>query len=154
MCGSLCVFVDRWPKKGSDLRHFWPASECLEGPFCLFWCENHTKSCARENLRGWKRKTKDVGQLGVRLRNRDSEIQALDAGWSVGSKTWIQSSLRAVWSEERRHRAVMTVSRDESVSLVSYVGFSQSSRDSHTYIQRMIKNANFTFLRFAVLNPC
>ena len=22
VCGSLCVFVDRWPKKGSYLRYF------------------------------------------------------------------------------------------------------------------------------------
>ena len=95
VCGYLSVFVDGWPKKESYLRHFLPASECLEGSLCLFWREDHS-----EDLRDWKKRTKDVGQSGVRLRSRE-----------FGSMTRVQNCRRAVWSQERRHRAVRTMTR-------------------------------------------
>ena len=62
MCESLCVFVDRWPKKGSYLLHFLPASDCLEGPFSLFWHEDHKELCPCEPARP-EEGTKDAGSL-------------------------------------------------------------------------------------------
>ena len=78
VCESLCAFVDRWPKKRSYLWHFWPASECLEGPLCLFWREDHTKSCARGNLRERKKKTKDVNSALIRPASPRSQSQLTD----------------------------------------------------------------------------
>ena len=34
------------------------------------------------------------------------------------------------------------------------MGFLQSYHNSHINIRRILKSAHFTFLRFAVLNPC
>ena len=65
VCVSVCVHG--WvTKEGSYLWHLWPTLECLEGPLCLLWHKDYTKSYARKNLRDWKR--------GQRK-------------WSVGSET-------------------------------------------------------------------
>ena len=113
ICEGLCVFVDKWPKKGSYLMHFWPASKCLEGPLCLFWREDHTRDL--------KKRTKDVRQLEVRLRSRERFKPKMQS-WSVGSKTWVQNSRRAAWIQERRHRTVKTMVRGVS-TFGSCVGF-------------------------------
>ena len=33
--GSPCAFMDGWPMKGSYPQYLSPASECLQGLFCL-----------------------------------------------------------------------------------------------------------------------
>ena len=64
-----------------------------------------------------------------------------------------EQSLGGVWSQERRHGAVKMKTRWVSI-FGCYVGFSQSSRDNHTWhTHKMWKVPNFTFLHFAVLNP-
>ena len=73
--GCMCVFVDGCPKKRSYLQQFWPMSDHLEGPFCLFWHEDHTKSCACVNLQDQKKRRRTLGELGVRLWSKVSHIQ-------------------------------------------------------------------------------
>ena len=47
---------------------FLPASDCLEAPLCLFWSEDHTKSCVCENLRDRKK-----GRRTLRVRSETPE---------------------------------------------------------------------------------
>ena len=44
-----------------DIWHFWPASDCLEESICLFWHEDHKKSCDRVYNAKPEERTKDVG---------------------------------------------------------------------------------------------
>ena len=71
VCESVCC---RWPVglSSESLKQH----QCLEGPLCLFWCKDHTKSCACMNLQDW---TKDIDQSGVRFRGRET-FRAQDVG--------------------------------------------------------------------------
>ena len=78
--GSLCVMGGR--------QYY------LRLLFCVLARRPHKKLCPREPAR-LEKKTKDVGQLGVRFRRiRYSELRT--QGWSVGTKTLTQSSQGAV----------------------------------------------------------
>ena len=148
VCESLCVFVDVWAKKGSYLRHPWPAPECQEGPLCLLWHKGHTKSCACENLWDRKRKMKRVSQLGVRPRSSQSgaEKQSVRSGGSeVRSETPKQrvthSELRT-WSRAIKNEDTEQWRRwsDESAFFGGCVGFLLNTRVSHyTLWWKMIK---------------
>ena len=95
MCVGFYWFLDCWPKNGSYLQHLWPASECLKGFLCLFWCKDHIKSCACVNLWNWKR-TKDAGQVRSKTPVVESYTlhsngsQTLDAMLVSWLKTWGQ----------------------------------------------------------------
>ena len=82
MCESLCVrewVANEGILSLAYLKWHWSVQKTF---ICLYWRKNHTKSPARENMRDWKRRTKDVSQsrvrlrgtqLGVRLRSRELE---------------------------------------------------------------------------------
>ena len=120
MRGSLCAFVDEWPKTGSYLWHLWLPSECLEGFLHLLWHEDHTKSCASINLQDQKRRMK-----------RDSQEQDPKA---VSPEQRNIQSLE--WDTEVGNWKVSTMTRIVSI-FGSCVGLSQSSHDGyeHKYIQ-------------------
>ena len=66
MCG-VCVCVRGWVTK-EEISY--PASLKRHRSFqktflCLYWREDHSKNCARENLQDRKRRTKDVCQSGA-----------------------------------------------------------------------------------------
>ena len=117
---------------------------CLEGALCLLWRENHTKSCACKNLQDRKRRTKDVGQSGVRLwsqrvghsspRHGDGQLALRSGSRAVGGQYGVKNKDTKQW---RRWP-------DESAFLLSY-------HDTH---RECLKVPDFTFLYFAVLNPC
>ena len=73
----ICRFVDGWPRRGSYLRHLWSVQKTF---LCLLWREDHLKSCARENLRDWKRRMKRVSHLASEIPKRSF--------WSRGSVSW------------------------------------------------------------------
>ena len=108
------------PKKGSYFRNFWLALEYREEPLCLFWRENYRELCLREPARPEEKK--HVGQSWVRLQSSEPDFDSSGRGarqfkpktrgWSVGFKTWVQSSRSRVWSQERTYRAMKTMTRD------------------------------------------
>ena len=51
MYGSLCVFEDGWSKKETYLRHFWPASECLDRPLSILERKPPKELCLRNLCR-------------------------------------------------------------------------------------------------------
>ena len=108
----------------------------------------HKELCPRKPARP-EEKIKDVKQSGVKLQSRIQTLNPKTYGWSVGSKTWVQSRRRVVWSQERRHGAVKTMTKWVGI-FGSCVGFSLSFRDIHT---ENFKSVSFTLLGFAVLNP-
>ena len=71
------------------------------------------------------------------LRDRKEERMTL-VSQSVRSEILQQSSLRVVWSQERKHRAVKTMTRWVSI-FGSCEWFSQSSRDSREHTQNAKK---------------
>ena len=82
---SLCV--RGWVAKEEILS---PASlkrhrSVRKGFLCLYWREDHTKSCARETLQDRKRRMKDVGQLGVRLWSDQLEVRLRRGGSDIQS---------------------------------------------------------------------
>ena len=136
---GVCSWMDG--QKGDLVSGIFEAApECLEGLPLSIWREYRTKNCTRENLRvrnetlsqSIRNETPEqrVCQSGVRLRRRELEIQAQDAGCSVSSKMWVHNCRRAVWNQERKHGAVKTMTRGISI-FGSYVEFSLSSCDSH-----------------------
>ena len=140
MCWSLCVFVDEWPRRGSYRRS---VQKSFLG---LLWREDHTKSCARENLRDRKRRVKRVSQFGVRPRRgtvRSREAVSAEQGS-------VQLGVRL----EAESWKVRTMTRWVSI-MGCCVGFSLSSRDSHEhkYVQECLRVPT-SLPAFAVLNPC
>ena len=106
---------------------FEAALECFEGSL---WHEDNTKSHARENLRDRKRRTKNVSQPGVRLQSSQLEMKLWkreSEGQAHDTEQWIR------WP-------------DESAFLVAASDFRWVIAIAMN-ILRMIKSANFTFLR-------
>ena len=71
---DVCVWLSVYgwvTKEGNYLQHLCPASECLERSLGLFWHEDHTKNCARVNLRDWKNGRRILVESGVRLQSSE-----------------------------------------------------------------------------------
>ena len=67
VCGSMCVFMDGWSKKGFYLQHFLPASDCLwDLPLSILVRRPHKELSSGEPARP-QVKMKDSGELGMRL---------------------------------------------------------------------------------------
>ena len=105
----VCVFVDGWPRSGSYLWYLWSGAGVSRRPF--FWRENHTKSCACENLRDRKRGRRTlvspkqrVSQLGVRPRSGQSGAEKLSvrSGWSDISEVRSETPEHGVKTEQWR----------------------------------------------------
>ena len=72
---SLCV--RGWVAKEdilspASLKQLWILQKTF---LCLYWREDHIKSCARENLLDRKRRTKDISQSGVEGQSVRTESQ-------------------------------------------------------------------------------
>ena len=73
VCVDLCVL---WVAGGIMFSIFEAVSECLEDiPLSILAWRPHKKLCPNELARSEER-TKDVGESGVRLWSRESEIQS------------------------------------------------------------------------------
>ena len=140
---GLC---ELWVADGIISGIFEVALESQEDlPLSTLAQRQHKELCPRKPA-GLEKK--DEGRWSVRSETPEQRVKDSSPGRRAG-----QSALRcqrAVRSQVRRHRAVNTMTS----IFGSCVGFSQSSHDSHIYTQRMFISANFTFLHFAVLNPC
>ena len=110
--------------------------------FRLLWREDHTKSCARENLRDWNRRIKRASQLGVRLRSEQcgaekESIRSIELSQSEAEK-------QSARNMESRHRAMKTMARWVSI-FGSCVGLSPSSRVIHKkYTPECLKVPDFS----------
>ena len=91
ICVWVCVCVHRWLAKegilssafltGVRVSRWMTLSILVQRPLCLHELERLEK----------RKRTKDVGQSGVRLQSRESGFKP---------KTLVQRSRRAIWSQE------------------------------------------------------
>ena len=81
MCVWVSVYVRGWvAKEGILSSAFLTGIRVSRGsPLFIFVRRPYKELCLREPARP-EEKTKDVSQSGVRLRSRESDIQAQDAG--------------------------------------------------------------------------
>ena len=127
------VYVRGWVAKDGILSStFLTGIRVSRGtPLSILAWRPHKEKCLWKPAR-MKEKDKrcwSVRSETLKLRNW-KKFKPKTWGRSVGSKTWVQSSQRVVWSQEQRHRAVKTMTRWVSI-FGSCVGFSLYSRDSH-----------------------
>ena len=120
MCVWVCVCC------GIIFDIFEAAPESLDIPLSILAQRPHKEPFPRKHARPEER-MKNVVSLGVRFRSRESVSSEWDSGAGsqtfraqdterrASSKTWVQTSRRAVWSQERRGRAVKTMTRWVSI---------------------------------------
>ena len=151
MCGSLCVFVNGWPKRGSYLRHL-RSGTGVSRPSFVYFGVRRSKSvvyCIINRLKTTQRavpaktcetreRTKDVVSLVWDSEAESQRFRPKTRCWSVGSKLWVQSSRRAVWGQKWRHRAVKTMTRSVSI-FGSCVAFLLSYHDGHEHAENTKK---------------
>ena len=110
MCVWVSVCVRGWVAKEGIFNIFDQGHNVLRDLFVYFGTKSTQKRCAYKNLRDQKKKGQKMfvsQEWGSKAESQT--FKSKTQGWSVGSKTWVQSSQRAVWSQERRYGAVKTI---------------------------------------------
>ena len=130
--GCICVGLSVCSWMGGQRRDlifgiFEVASECSEDLFCLFWREDRTKSCARENLQNRKKGRRTLVSKKV------------SSKWSVRhfrSQEWDSEAVSWEWDSEERSVGSETPKR--SVGSETPKQISRNSHE-HKYIEECLR---------------
>ena len=141
MCVCVCIYIYIYIYMGMcvGLNVLWVARGILSSvsltsvkvsgrsPLFVYF---GMKTCPCVNCETERKRQSTLGSCEWDSRAESQRFRREVRGWSVSSKTWIQSKWKAVWSQEWRHRAVKMMTRWVSI-FGSCVGFSLSSCNSH-----------------------
>ena len=144
MCVGLCECSQMGGQRRDLIFNIFDQYQSIQIFLCLFWHEDHTKTCACVNLQDWK--------WGGWKEQRTLVSQE----WDSCSKRVTHSGSRMQGRQSKMgHQIVKMMTRDESAFLVPVQDFCQVlAKATHTHTQSAKNVTNFTFLCFAVLNPC
>ena len=88
----------------ASLKRHWSVQKIFP---CLYCREDYVKSCTCENLRDRKRRTKEVSQLGVRLRSSQLGVRLRSGGSDIqSSKRGAGQSRTKTWSSEGDNKMI------------------------------------------------
>ena len=105
MCGSLWMFVDEWPRRGSYLRHLWSGTGVSRRPFFVYFSAKTTQRVVsaktRETRReGWRELVSlwwDPEAVSLKQRSNQSTVEKQSVR-GRGSVSWEWDS--GVWSQD------------------------------------------------------
>ena len=92
MRGSLCVFMDGWPKRGSYLRHLWSGAGVSRKPFLVYIGAKTTEKAVPAKT--CKPRAEEHLEWGVRRRGSQLGVELQSGGlvsWEWDSKQELES---------------------------------------------------------------
>ena len=137
----LCVFVDRWPRRGSYLWHLWSWVVVSRRPFFVYLSAKTTQRA--EPTKPATPEEKDEESQSISGETQKRAVQSREA---VIAEQRVSSVIGETPNQSVRSRGSRRWGMARWVSIFgSYVGLSQSSCVSHNkYILECLKVPNFT----------